>query len=117
MAAYERYFTLGDHVGIRADGGAPEPFVHLTVTVDRPTMNKQDQLVIVRESVKVGPIEKGSRSFKVTDPLVGQQIDLHMVSTGFAVEVEKPTKKALASERSDTQDAINQAGTTGEKEE
>lgn len=116
MAAYERYFTLADHVGKRDDTGAPEPFVHLTVTVERPTMNKQGQLLVIREPVQVGPVEKGSRTFKVTEPLVGQQVDVHLVSTGFAVEVSKPTKKALASERSDTRDAVNQAGTTGEEE-
>lgn len=115
MAAYERYFTLADHVGLRDDNGAIEPFVGLNVTVQRPAMVK-GRPTLVPQKVRVDPLEAGSRSFQITDPFVGEQIDLHMVATGFAVEIPKPTKKALASERSNTQDAINQAGTTGKEE-
>lgn len=115
MAAYERYFALADHIGSRDETGAVEPLVHLTVPVARPTMVR-DQIVVVRENASVKPIEEGSRIFRVTDPLIGEQIDVHVVATGFAVEITKPTKKQLASDVRESQDAIQQAGTTGEEE-
>ena len=38
MAAYERYFTLADHVGLRDDNGAIEPFVGSQRDRPRPAM-------------------------------------------------------------------------------
>lgn len=104
-----RYFKLHDDIGVDKDGN-PEPIHEVGITFLTVAMRDGEPVQSTdREVLKPIP---GTRTLKTTDPRVAEQL----LSSGQYDEVDAPSKTALKKERSATQDARENAGTTPDPE-